>query len=154
MGFLLARRTPWIGFGLIILLWLGLTHFMIPHPPFSYQVAKAQESLEAGAWSAAESRLLELKKNHPQEFLPNFLLGALYLETKDYENSARHLDAALRLKPNHPEALMLQIHRALQQAQWSRAETYWQELKSAHPQDPRLSDLATLIQTAREPLSH
>lgn len=94
----------------------------------------------------AESELIALQSNLPQD--PEFItkIGGLFMQVPDYERALTLFARSLKLKHQNPDALAGAGQAAFELGQYKASEHY---LKSAVAANPSDSTSAQLLQTAR-----
>ena len=93
-----------------------------PDSPFGKAYAEAKALIDAQDFAAALPILQKLAKDEPGSADVFNLLGFAYRKTGDLENSAPAYERALRLSPNHHEALEYQGELFLTLGDLDRAE--------------------------------
>ena len=103
-------------------------------PEYLLALARVQE--RQGNLSLAENTLARVTQLNPDSFDAWFQSARLASQSKDYKKEARLLDQALRIQPDHVEAIRHLVLARMRSGDAAGAVTVARHLDSISPEDP------------------
>jgi tetratricopeptide (TPR) repeat protein len=107
--------------------------------------------LSRGLREEAEAALIELAAGLPREPALLAEVGSLFFQNRSYERALDLLREALRLDPQHQNAMVLAGEAAFHLGEYREAQRHWQRARRADPENVRVAEMletTTLILTS------